>query len=202
MSKKNLLLGYRLGFGLLGFSAIVTEIAVLSDRDVFNPANFFSYFTIESNIIAVVALLVSAVAVASNKQHRSVDMLRGAATLYILITGVVFSVLLANLESLTATPWDNIVLHYIMPVVLIVDWFVDPPKRRITFSRTLLWLIYPIAYVIYSLIRGEITSWYPYPFLNPASNGWSAVIVTSIGIAVGSAGLGWLLSLRARTRKG
>ena len=185
MKSKSLAIGYKLTFALLGFSAVVTEIATLVERNHFNPFNFFSYFTIQSNIFAFVMLIVSALAVASNKRSSKLNLLRGAATLYMVITGIVFAVLLAGVEGsiLTAVPWDNLVLHYIMPVVLLIDWLVDKPSKAITFKRSFVWLIYPISYVIYSLDRGQLVNWYPYPFLNPKTNGFSGVFLTAVGIA-------------------
>ena len=185
MKNKSLAIGYKLTFALLGFSAVVTEIATLVERNHFNPFNFFSYFTIQSNIFAFVMLIVSALAVARNKRSSKLNLLRGAATLYMVITGIVFAVLLAGVEGsiLTAVPWDNLVLHYIMPVVLLIDWLVDKPSKAITFKRSFVWLIYPISYVIYSLVRGQLVNWYPYPFLNPKTNGFSGVFLTAVGIA-------------------
>ena len=185
MKNKSLAIGYKLTFGLLGFSAVVTEIATLVERNHFNPFNFFSYFTIQSNIFAFMMLLVSALAIASNKRSTKLNLLRGAATLYMVITGIVFAVLLAGVEGsiLTAVPWDNLVLHYIMPVVLLVDWLVDKPSKAMTFKSSFVWLIYPLTYVIYSLVRGQLVNWYPYPFLDPKTNGFSSVFLTAAGIA-------------------
>ncbi|MGA8046237.1 MAG: Pr6Pr family membrane protein, partial [Dermatophilaceae bacterium] len=72
--------------------------------------------------------------------------------------------------DLTAVPWDNTVLHYIVPVAMLVDYLLDRPRRRLSFRASLLWLIYPLAYAGYSLIRGAIVDWYPYPFLDPGTN--------------------------------
>ena len=185
MKNKSLAIGYKLTFALLGFSAVITEIATLVERNHFNPFNFFSYFTIQSNIFAFVMLIVSALAVASNKRSTKLNLLRGAATLYMVITGIVFAVLLAGVEGsiLTAVPWDNLVLHYIMPVVLLVDWLVDKPSKAMTFKSSFVWLIYPLTYVIYSLVRGQLVNWYPYPFLDPKTKGFSGVFLTAVGIA-------------------
>src|SRR5690606_15191851 len=120
IKNKNVLIGYKLFFSLLGFSAIITEIATIIERGHFNPVNFFSYFTIETNILVVVTLILSAIAVAMGKNSK-LDILRSAVTVYILIVGIGFSVLLAGIESsvLTAVPWDNVVLHYIMPIAML-----------------------------------------------------------------------------------
>lgn len=201
MIKNNrLLTTSRIFFGLLGLSAVVTEIVTLIGRGIFVPANFFSFFTIESNIFAAIVLIVSAIASARGSDIKQLALYRGAATLYMVTTGIVFAVLLSGLEAgvLTAVPWDNTVLHYIMPIVLIVDWLVDPPKARIAFKRALTWMIFPLVYVAYSLIRGHYVAWYPYPFLNPDTKGWLAVAITSVCIAATVVVLTWLLLLATK----
>jgi hypothetical protein len=195
VNKTYLLIGSRIFFALLGFSAIVTEIATLSERDRFIPSNFVSYFTVEANLFAVIVLVLSALALASNRQSGSVALLRGSSTLNMIVVGIVFSLLLADIDAeLTAVPWDNAVLHYIMPVYVALDWFIDLPKVRITFKRALVWMVFPIAYVAYSLIRGRFVGWYPYPFLNPVERGYLGVTITSVEIALGAAGLIWVLA--------
>lgn len=204
MTKKQLLVGYRLFFGLLGFSALVTEVATLVERGKFVPANFFSYFTIEANSFAVVVLLLSAFALYGGSKRKSIPLLRGASTLFMIIVGVVFSVLLSGLENVefTAVPWDNIVLHYLMPIVVAADWFLDLPKTRIAFKKALVWITVPVAYVIYSLVRGPIADWYPYPFLNPGPHGYTPVVLTSLGLVVATIVLIWLLTkLTGRSTK-
>lgn len=180
---------------MLGFSAIVTEIATLSERGSFNPANFFSFFTIESNLVAVVILILSALALSCGKQGKRMAILRGANTLNMIVVGIVFTLLLSGLDvQLTAVPWDNTVLHYIIPVVVALDWFIDTPRVYIAFKQALVWMVFPIAYLLYSLIRGYFVGWYPYPFLNPTKNGYLKVALTCLVIALGSAGLIWALA--------
>lgn len=195
MRKRNLLIGYRVFFALLGFSAIVTEIATLVARGTFAPSNFFSFFTVEANLLAVVILLMSAVALAHGKQSKFIAILRGANTLYMIVVGVVFSLLLSGIDAeFTAVPWDNTVLHYIMPVAVALDWFMDIPKLRIALKQALAWLVFPVAYVAYSLIRGHYVGWYPYPFLDPNDNGYAGVAITSAALLLGATGLVWALT--------
>lgn len=190
---------YRTFFGLLGLSAVFTEITVLIGRGQFNPANFFSYFTIESNILAASVLLIAA---HTSSSTRGIALLRGAMTLYMVMTGVVFALLLSGLKdvSFTAVPWDNVVLHYIMPVAVLIDWLLDTPRFRLTWRRALAWLVFPLVYVAYSLARGPWVNWYPYPFLNPETQGYVGVVTTSVGIVIFAMIVVWLLT--ARTRKG
>ncbi len=185
LKDKNFRVLYKLFFALLGLNAIITEIVTIRARGVFIPANFFSFFTIQTNLIVLIVFLLSAVMVARGESRRWVDILRAMATVYILVVGVGFAVLLSGLEgvALTAVPWDNIVLHYLIPVAVIVDFMVDRPLQKIGFKTGLLWIIYPIAYVGYSLIRGARIGWYPYPFLNP-DTGLDNVTVTVLGLVV------------------
>lgn len=185
IQNKPLRIGYKVFFALLGFSSIVTEIVILIERGLFNPVNFFSYFTIETNLLVVITLLLSALALAAGKESKF-DVLRGATTVYILVVGIGFSFLLSGLENvaLTAVPWDNTVLHYIIPIAVLIDYLIDPPKRTLSFRKSLLWLLFPIIYVTYSLIRGALTGWYPYPFLNPATRGYGSIALIVIGLFV------------------
>ena len=194
--KRNYLIGYKVFFGLLGFSAIITEIVTISARGLFSASDFFSYFTIEANTIAFIVFLVSASYLFARKKSAVVDFFRGASTFFMVVTGIVFAVLLAGIEgaTLTAVPWDNIVLHYLIPIAVTLDWILDPPAQKISYQKALAWLIFPLAYLAYSLIRGPIVGWYPYPFLDPSNGGYGQVALTSVVILLGGLVLAYVVS--------
>lgn len=165
---------YRAGFGLLAAGAIVVQLVDLSNRGTLNPANYFSYFTIQSNLIGVVVFLIGAA------QWRSAgstgfDLIRGGAVIYLTVTLVMFAVLPSGTDVDTAIPWVNTVVHEVFPVAVIVDWLLDPPGMRLTARRSLIWLVYPLAWTVYTLVRGGVVGWYPYPFLYPANGGYVTV---------------------------
>lgn len=202
MSKHSrvILSALRLGFGILVVIAIALQL-ITSLQQGRNIANFFSFFTIQSNILAAAALLTIGIgSFLSKKATPQFALIRGAATLYMTITGIVFALLLSGLEQeLQVTlPWVNIVLHYVTPAVMLLDWLIFPPAFTFSFKQTVYWLAFPAFYLCYSLIRGAIVHWYPYPFLDPVQTGWPTVLVTSIFIAIGTVGLSWVLSLRTR----
>lgn len=186
MSRLHTLIVVKVLFALLGFSALVTEVAVLVERGQFAADDFFSYFTVESNTLAVISLLLSAFAMATGHRSSRLDFYRGAVTLFMTTTIIIFIVLLSGYSSdeLTAAPWDNTVLHYIMPIAIILDWLIASRVQPIAIRQSLIWLIFPLAYLVYSLIRGPIADWYPYPFMNPDEHGYGGVAVTSVVIAV------------------
>ncbi|HSX34701.1 MAG TPA: Pr6Pr family membrane protein [Candidatus Saccharimonadales bacterium] len=195
---KKLVAGYRLFFGALGVSAVATEIVVLVHRGTFVPANFFSFFTIESNIFAAAILLYGAFLHMSKRPRPSAayDIVRGASVLYMAVTGIIFALLLSGLDAgvLTAVPWDNTVLHYLMPIAVCADWLLNPPLAKIRLKKALVWLVYPIVYLAYTLVRGNIVGWYPYPFLNVAENSYASIALVSVGIAVVAATLSWVIT--------
>jgi hypothetical protein len=180
--------GYRVVFAVLTLVAIAVQAASLANQGAFNPGNYFSFFTIQSNLIAV-GLLVAGVVMWRADRSPALDFLRGAAVVYMTVTGIIYFLLLRNTDVDTAIPWVNGVVHELMPLVIVADWLIDPPRARIASSRGLLWLSYPLVWIVYTLIRGAITSWYPYPFVNPANGGYASVALTSAVIAVFAAAL-------------
>jgi len=64
----------------------------------------------------------------------------------------------------------------------LADFMTDRPHRRLGFKKALLWLLFPVAYAIYALVRGGLTGWYPYPFLNPDVSGAESVVVTILSL--------------------
>lgn len=184
MDRRTVLAVLRIGFAILAVVAIGFQMLDLADKGVLNPINFFSYFTIESNLIAVAALLWAATAAQAGPNPR-LDFFRGAATTYMTVTFVVFALLLADTDVDTAIVWVDRVLHRVIPIVMMADWLIDPPAVRIDLRRAWWWLAYPLAWVVYTMIRGAIVGTYPYPFLDPANGGYGVVLVYSVAILVG-----------------
>ena len=161
----------RLFFAILGLTAITTQFIVqIQNND--SIVNFFSFFTNLSNILAALVLLYSAYHLIRRKKPSVLhDSLRGAVFLYMTVVGVVFTLLLRETDLGSLLPWVNNVLHYILPVFIIVDFFYQPPSVILPKHIIKYWLIFPVAYLVYSLVRGPFTHFYPYPFINPANPG-------------------------------
>lgn len=168
----------RLAFAALTAAALGTILVTGLGTDGFSVVNYFSYFTVLSNVMTVVVLAVGG---ALDPQDDRWQLVRGAVTLYMVITGIIYAVLLSNIDVGVADPWTNNVVHRIMPVVLLVDWIAVPARKRISDSASLIWLVFPLVYAVYSEVRGPMVDWYPYPFLDPRSQGYVAL---SIGIVV------------------
>lgn len=210
MSRQTIHAAARVGFALLGLAAIGYQIWVLVDETDFKPGNFFSFFTIQSNLASIALLLYLATVslrAGSPGERARLDLIRGAVTLYMATTGVVYGLLLSGYtaELQTAVIWVDNVVHRIMPVVMVVDWLVDPPRTALTLRRALVWLVFPVLYLVYSLIRGPIVDWYPYPFLDPDwpdGGGYPGVAATAVGIAIGVLAFSWVIVRLGEWRRG
>jgi hypothetical protein len=186
---------YRGGFGVLTLVALGVQLRTGQQHPPFSAVNFFSFFTTLANLFGALVFLY--VAATGARRSRGGELVRGAAALYLAITFLVYALLLSDIPLGIVQPWVNNVLHRVMPVAVALDWLFAPPRRRLALGRAWVWLVFPLVYVAYSLIRGAVTGWYPYPFLNPTRDGgYLGVAVTCVAITgafvVLTAGLAWI----------
>jgi hypothetical protein len=197
----------------LGWNLVRWSLAAVSIYAVFVQANhlmakgsfqlgpFLSFFTIQANLITVAVLVIEA-AGGLGISESSRALLRGATVLYLGLTAVVYAVLLSQLPIVQEIvhPFADGVHHLLMPLWVLFDWVAFPPATRPTYRRSLIWLVYPLVYLLFSLARGAITGWYPYPFLNPSQpGGWLAIaIIIAVILVVGFAMIWAILKLVPR----
>lgn len=144
--------------------------------------NLFSYFTIQSNVL----VLITAIRLLVDLDLTGTvwRVLRLDALLGILITGLVYLVALAPLTDPSGIhAWINAGLHYLAPLLAPIGWLLFGPRPRIPGRVVLLALIWPLAWIAYTLLRGAATGWYPYPFLDVADLGLP-VALRNIGVVV------------------
>lgn len=116
-------------------------------------------------------------------------------------TGVVYAILVGGLYNPfgNAHPWLSSVLHQLMPIVMVLDLLIVSLIRRLTWWGLLAFSIYPVLYLGYSIWYGTSTGWYPYGFLNPASNGGPAgVAITVVLLMIGFIILSGLVIIHSR----
>lgn len=187
MEKRQVVAYGRIIIGLLVFVAIATQIIYLTRHGAFNPANFFSYFTNLGNMFAATVFLVTGTALLGKaKSSTTEDGIRAANTLILGSVGIVYVTLLSEYDLGLLLPWVNIVMHYFMPLAVLADWLVWPPQMRLGIRQLMWWLLIPIGYLVYTLARGAIVGWYPYPFLDPdKQGGYGRVTLYCVAIAIG-----------------
>ena len=148
----------------------------------------FSFFTIQSNLF----VLGTSIALVMNihRDGKLWRVLRFDALLGIIITGLVYETVLAQLVhpqgwALVAT----IGFHYISPWATLIGWLLFGPRPRATWATTALAFIWPLLWLVYTFIHGAVTGWYPYPFLDVDTIGFAdsvrnSGIVLLIGIVI------------------
>ena len=183
-------------------AALGAQFVLGLDIPTFRPSNFFSYFTVLSNISALIVLDLIVLR-PSRLIDPSFSRWRGASTLYMGVTGIIYVTLLLPLETDVGVtePWIDWVIHGIGPLFMIADWLFNPPLERRPWSDLGYWMIFPGVYLVYTLIRGPIVDWYPYPFLDPREDGYIGVAIGVAIVIVAFLAIGAVLLARARGRE-
>ncbi|MFD1712973.1 Pr6Pr family membrane protein [Amnibacterium flavum] len=149
--------------------------------------NYFSFFTILSNSLSAVFLLIGAwYCFTTRVDPPWFNLAFAGVTTYMVTTGVVYNLLLRGIElpQGTTLDWSNEILHVWAPLYILVVWVVSPGKRALRWEDIFPILGFPLVWVVFTMIRGPLVDWYPYPFLNPAQpGGYGAVFVYIVGIA-------------------
>ena len=168
----------RRGFGIgrlllaaLGVVALLGYFDYVLGFATFQIYNYFSYFTVQSGLAAVVAFIATAIAAfRSPTDPPWLDWLRLLVTTYIIVSGIVFLTIVIQSSSLDYTievPWSSQLLHFWIPSIALLDWLTDAGKARLPW-KILVWvLVAPSIWGVFTLIRGSIVGWYPYFFLDP-----------------------------------
>jgi len=146
---------------------------------------FFSYFTILTNTLVSVYFFYCAYRSYGYGKFTYRFGTLTAVTVYITIVGLVYQLLLRHTWSPTGL--QRVVdemLHSVNPLLVIGYWFLNKKGETLAYRQLARWLIYPLIYLIYVLIRGFFSNFYPYPFLDVTNLGFQQVIVNSFGITL------------------
>jgi hypothetical protein len=183
---------------IIGAARILVALAILgsitwqiSDRlahDLFRPTEYFAYFSIQTSIIAGATLLWTGLTSWSGrKDSKAQSIVRLAATACYILVSLAYNLLLrgtANDPRDGDYDWPvlpNEIIHVWAPIALALGWlFLQGPVRLKL--RAALWVaVYPLAWLIFSVLRGLATGWWPYWFIDPSGAGGVAGMFTYIG---------------------
>ncbi|CAL9512177.1 Pr6Pr family membrane protein [Streptomyces sp. enrichment culture] len=176
---------FRLLIALLAAGGVTIELLLSS------PLRVLSFFTVQANILLALALVVSARR-AWTARRPLPGAVTGAALLYVVIAALVYHLVLAN----TATPfsmtdtaaaptgWHAVahhILHTVAPAAAVLDWLLLTAPGRLHVRQAPAWLLYPAAYLAFSLIRGELLlpgtpGRYLYSFLDVDAHGYKSIL--------------------------
>ncbi len=162
----------------------------------------FSYFTNFTNLMIVV--MAAALLFGRNRFSNwfKSPSVQSAFSLYIAFVGLGFWFLLGGPgELVTFLDWiSEITVHTLSPILGAIFWFRAVPNGRLSWRDPFLWLLYPIAYLVYWLFRGPRVGYYPYFFMDVNSLGYSGVAMWSGILIVAFLLLGGLMLFVDRRR--
>lgn len=157
--------------------------------------SFFSYFTILTNTL-VATVLTCAVSQRESAARRWFlqPWVSSGIAVSIAVVGLAYNILLRHLWH--PEGWQFIadeLLHDVMPVLFIGYWWCCVPKGTLRLWHLPVWMIYPLVYFIYALLRGHLLGAYAYPFIDVAVLGYPQVLANAGGILVGFVLVGLLV---------
>jgi hypothetical protein len=188
--------------------ALTAAAAVWIDLLLGSPVRVLSYFTIQSNILLALVLALAARR-AWTARRPLPSLVTGGTLLYITITGLMYHLILAHAASPfsmtggTAAPtgWQaitNQILHTATPIAAAVDWLFLTAPGRLHLRQAATWLLYPMAYLAFSLARGELIlpgtpGRYLYSFLDVGQHGYKNVLGNALLLGLSFYALATLL---------
>lgn len=183
------------------FSSVAWQVTDRLAHDLFRPAEYFAYFSIQGTLIASVMLAYTGwLAFTGTSEKKQVTIARVSATTYSIVIAVVYNALLRG------TPGDvrdagyawpvipNEIMHVWAAVFMLLDWLIVAGFAQLKLRASLWVAAFPLAWLAFSVARGIIDGWWAYWFLDPTDEGGVAGMFIYIGgITVLMISLGWLL---------
>ncbi len=191
---------YRMAAAALGWFALVVQYVLIvkykTDGDLIAAAiRFFSYFTLLSNVLVALAMTLPWLAPETKLGRFFLEpAIRTAILAYIIIVAVIYHVVLRKLWN--PEGWEYVadtIEHVVAPTLYVIDWLLFVPKGTLKFRSAFVWLLFPVAYAVFSLIHGAVTGFYPYPFIDESKLGYDQVLTNMGGLVGAFAGLGLVL---------
>ncbi|MFJ3231623.1 Pr6Pr family membrane protein [Streptomyces sp. NPDC086787] len=202
-------------FRLLG--ALTAAAGVALELLLGSTTRVMSYFSVQSSALLALVFLLSA--------HRAWTARRplpsavtGAVLLYAVVSALVYHLLLAHTTppfSMTGAttppvPWHGQwlavqLLHKAAPAAAVLDWLLLTAPGRMHLRQAAAWLAYPLAYLVFILVRGELLmpgtpGTYLYPFLDAEQRGYRSILANALLVGLAIYALGVLLTALDHTR--
>jgi len=142
---------------------------------------FFSYFTILTNLI--IAVTTTAALLFPHSGFGSFCSRASSITavnLYNIVVGLVYNLVLRPLYN--PQGWGRVadeMVHSVVPALYVIYWLSFTAKGAVKWKNAINWLIYPLVYLIYTFVHGMFSSYYPYPFMDVKVIGYTGFWLNS-----------------------
>ncbi|HKH63281.1 MAG TPA: Pr6Pr family membrane protein [Flavitalea sp.] len=184
---------------LTGWFAVITQLYLIIVNRVTGITEtlirYFSFYTILTNILVAVCFTISFLRPKSSlgRFFAHSTTVTGIAV-YITVVGLVYNLILRSLwQPQGLQRLVDELLHSLVPILFLIYWLLSQPKSALRWKDAFGWLAYPFLYLLYVLFRGNLSGFYPYPFVNADTLGYSAVFLNCFFLFVAFAGLSMVL---------
>ena len=192
-----------IGLGLLG--SVVWQITDRMANNLFRPWDYYTKLSIDSSIFAGIVLVISALMLLRGKSESArMNVVRLTAVVAMIVIGVGYHALLGDsaidpLDVGYAWPVPpNLMIHTYGPMLITLDYLLSVKGPKTNFIKGFWILVFPYAWVAFSIVRGLMEDIWPYWFLNPAEVGGFGVFLYVMGFTVFGLGLAFILILFRR----
>ncbi|MDR6606674.1 Pr6Pr family membrane protein [Pseudomonas synxantha] len=149
--------------------------------------SFFSYFTVLSNTLVATVLTCEWTSRESAARRWFLQpWVSSGVAVSIAVVGLAYSLLLRHLWHPEGWQWlADELMHDVMPLLFLGYWWCCVPKGTLRLRHIGLWVIYPLVYFAYALLRGHLLATYPYPFVDVDKLGYPQVFINAGGLLAG-----------------
>jgi len=180
--------GIALIMAIIGWIALILKLKLrieLEDVSIAESVTrFLSYFTILTNLLVTIYFTIICLSKKKNTAIHKPGTLTALAA-FMVFVGLAYHILLRHV-------WDpkGLVMildethHTVVPIATILFWWLYEQKSVVTFKSLSYWVIYPIAYLVWISIRGYLSSFYPYYFIDANTLGIQTAFLNSFGLLV------------------
>lgn len=176
---------FLIAIAVLGWFALIAQLVLIIQHRVLSVLatlnNYISFFTILTNaLVAITATFILLKSKSKIGLFLTKSTTLTATTIYILVVGAVYNLILRfiwNPEGIDMVVDE--LLHSVIPLLFLIYWFAFVRKDEVQWKNVFPWMLYPLIYFIYIIIRGALCGRYPYPFVDVNTLGYSAVFTNS-----------------------
>ena len=211
MTSKNnvVVLLVRLALAIALFGSVYWQVSDRMMHNLFRPTEYFAYFTITSSLLTAVVLTLSAIQLFRGiAETKLMSLSRLTMAVSMVIVGVIYNALLRGGDP---DPRDvgyawpqlpNEVLHTYVPILIFIEWLLTRTTIALKINQAFWVLIYPLAWLAFSIARGLIQGWWPYWFIDPQYGiGTQATWIVVIAAMFSILALGFIPAQRALAKR-
>jgi hypothetical protein len=179
-----------IGAGLLG--SVIWQVTDRIANSIFRPFEYFAYFSIVTAIVAGLFLVTTSFGLMLKiEDTKWVEIARLSMAVALIVVGVVYHALLADAANDVRDgdyAWPvlpNEIIHTYAPILAAIEYLISVRAFRIRL-RAFVWVaIFPLIWLVFSIVRGSATNWWPYWFINPNGEAGLGGMLTYIAAITG-----------------